>query len=96
MCGSATLAIVLSTPCMIVASMIEAVIRARVAPALRSPPLTRLFPHRRPYQQRSTPRAWWVQLLIELPRTLPAETGTSFGVVAVLICYTQPMRVAAR
>ena len=40
MCGSATLAIVLSTPCMIVASMIEAVIRARLAPALPSPPLT--------------------------------------------------------
>src|SRR5215216_4113677 len=40
MCGSATLAIVLSTPCMIVASMIEAVIRARLAPALRSPPIT--------------------------------------------------------
>ena len=43
MCGNATLAIVLSTPCMIVASMIEAVIRARLAPALRSPPLTRFF-----------------------------------------------------
>src|SRR5579864_3899550 len=42
MCGSATLAIVLSTPCMIVASMIEIVIAARLAPAPRSPPpLTR-------------------------------------------------------
>src|SRR3954447_755490 len=39
-CGSATLAIVLSTPCMIVASMIEAVIAARLRGAPLSSPFT--------------------------------------------------------
>src|SRR5262245_33365063 len=39
MCGSATLAIVLSTPCMIVASMIETVIAPRLATAGRAVPL---------------------------------------------------------
>ena len=40
MCGSATLAIVVSTPCMIVAQVIEAVIAARLSrrPAAGSPP----------------------------------------------------------
>jgi hypothetical protein len=37
--GSATLAIVLSTPCMIVASMIETVIAPRWPSGLRAPPL---------------------------------------------------------
>src|SRR6266852_3435039 len=42
MCGKATLAIVLSTPCMIVASMIEAVIIPRFAMGPRASLLTRL------------------------------------------------------
>src|SRR5690242_3871599 len=40
MCGNATLAIVLSTPCMIVANMIEIVIAPRLKPAPRSSPRT--------------------------------------------------------
>src|SRR5207244_3783331 len=44
-CGRATLAIVLSTPCMIVASMIDMVMRARLPPAGRSPPLTDPVPY---------------------------------------------------
>src|ERR1044071_4429603 len=49
MCGSATLAIVLSTPCMIVASMIEAVISVRLEPALRlGSPLLTVRSRRRP------------------------------------------------
>ena len=39
-CGSATLAIVLSTPCMIVASMIEIVIAVRLPSGLRASLLT--------------------------------------------------------
>ncbi len=39
-CGSATLAMVLSTPCMIVASMIEIVIAVRLPTRLRASPLT--------------------------------------------------------
>src|SRR6202030_1870178 len=38
MCGSATLAIVLSTPCIIVASMIDAVIAARLGTGARVSP----------------------------------------------------------
>jgi hypothetical protein len=44
MCGNATLAIVLSTPCMIVASMIDAVIIPRFATGARASLLTRLYP----------------------------------------------------
>ena len=44
-CGRATLAIVLSTPCMIVASMIDTVMRARLPPAACSPPLTASPPY---------------------------------------------------
>jgi hypothetical protein len=40
MCGNATLAIVLSTPCMIVASMIDAVIMPRFATGARVSLLT--------------------------------------------------------
>jgi hypothetical protein len=44
MCGKATLAIVLSTPCMIVASMIDAVIMPRFATGARASLLTRRHP----------------------------------------------------
>jgi len=44
MCGSATFAIVLSTPCMIVASMIESVIMPRFATGARASLLTRRCP----------------------------------------------------
>jgi hypothetical protein len=44
MCGKATLAIVLSTPCMIVASMIDAVIMPRFATGARASLLTRRYP----------------------------------------------------
>ena len=50
MCGKATLAIVLSTPCMIVASMIEAVIMPRFATGVRAALLTCRYP---PTQQLS-------------------------------------------
>jgi uncharacterized membrane protein SpoIIM required for sporulation len=43
MCGKATLAIVLSTPCMIVASMIEAVIMPRFATGARASLLTQCY-----------------------------------------------------
>ena len=44
MCGKATLAIVLSTPCMIVANMIEAVIIPRFATAPRASLPTCCYP----------------------------------------------------
>ncbi len=44
MCGKATLAIVLSTPCMIVASMIDAVIMPRFTTGARASLLTCLYP----------------------------------------------------
>lgn len=51
MCGKATLAIVLSTPCMIVANMIEAVIIPRFVTAPRAPLLTCLSIRKKHYRQ---------------------------------------------
>src|SRR6516162_6877301 len=78
MCGKATLAIVLSTPCMIVASMIEAVIIPRFATCPRpSPLLTLAYP--------SLKQSCWVMIspadefCIVLSR---AETGAKPPAVA--------------